>query len=146
MNNPRQVSIKNPQNYFFSGMTNIKNFDPSLLSIGKITFKSTDSVIYGIKYFKHFDSAKSLCLIFNNVDGYVESNKSKYLIFPSTDKNKEALENYSELWGEIKYQIKMIRGNKPIEYGKDFMKIRFESDDDLPLGNILSIPVFIISV
>ena len=40
----------------------------------------------------------------------------------------------------------MIGGNKPIEYGKDFMKIRFESDDDLPLGKILSIPVCIIIV
>ena len=40
----------------------------------------------------------------------------------------------------------MIRGNKPIEYGKGFMKIKFESDDDLPLGKILSIPVCIITV
>ena len=68
------------------------------------------------------------------------------MIFASTDKNKEALENFTELWDEIKYQIKMIGGNKPIEYGKDFMKIRFESDDDLPLGKILSIPVCIIIV
>ena len=68
------------------------------------------------------------------------------IIFTSTDKNKEALENYREIWDEIKYQIKMIRDNKPIEYGKDFMKIDLESDDDLPLGKILSIPVCITSV
>ena len=40
----------------------------------------------------------------------------------------------------------MIRGNKPIDYGKNFMKIKFESDDYLPLGKILSIPVCIITV
>ena len=40
----------------------------------------------------------------------------------------------------------MIRGNEPIEYGKDFMKIKFESDDDLPLGKILSVSVCIITV
>ena len=68
------------------------------------------------------------------------------MIFASTNKNKEALENYTELRNEIKYQIKMIRNNKPIEYGKSFMKINFESDDDLPLGKILSIPVCIITV
>ena len=39
----------------------------------------------------------------------------------------------------------MIRGNKPIEYGKIFLKISFESDDDLPLSKILSIPVCIIT-
>ena len=126
MKNLRQVNIKNRQNYFFNSMTNIKNFEPSLLIIDKISLKSTDSVIYNIKYFKNLDSANSLYLIFNNVDGYIEeSNENKYLIFASTDKNKEALKNFTELWNEIKYQIKMIRGNKPIEYGKDFMKISF---------------------
>ena len=68
------------------------------------------------------------------------------MIFASTDKNKEALENYTELSDEIKDQIELISGNKPIEYKKGFMKIKFESDDDLPLGKILNIPVCIIIV
>ena len=68
------------------------------------------------------------------------------IIFTSTDKNKEALENYTELWDEIRYQIKMIRDKKPIEYGRDFMRIKFESDDDLPLGKILRITVCITSL
>ena len=33
-----------------------------------------------------------------------------------------------------------------MKYEKDFMKIKFESNDDLPLGKILNIPVFIIIV
>ena len=56
------------------------------------------------------------------------------------------MEKYTELWDEIKNKIETISGDKPIKYGKDLMKIRFESDDDLPLGKILSIPVFIIDV
>ena len=39
----------------------------------------------------------------------------------------------------------MIHGNKPIEYGKDFTKIKFESDYHLPLGKKLCIPVCIIT-
>ena len=66
------------------------------------------------------------------------------MIFTSTDKNKEALENYTELWDEGKDQIKTISGNKPIEYERDIMKIKFQSNDDVPLGKILSIPVCII--
>ena len=143
----RQMNIKNRRNYFLNSMINIKNFDPTLLSIEQISFKSTDSVIYDIKYFKNFDSANSLYLILDNVDGYMEeSNENKYLIFASTNKNKEALENYTKLWDEIKDQIETINGDNPIEYWKDFMKIKFESDDDLPLSKILSIPVSIISV
>ena len=92
MKNLRQVNIKNRQNYFFNSMTNIKNVDPSLLSIDKISFKNTDSDIYDIKYFKNLDSANSLYLIFDNVDGHIEeSNENKYLNFFSADKKKEAL-------------------------------------------------------
>ena len=97
---------------------------------------------------KKIDSANSLYLIFNNVHEYIEcnsteeSNGDRYLIFVSTDKNKELLERYTELWDEIKNQIETIGGGKPIKYGRDFTKIKFESDDGLLLGKILSIPIY----
>ena len=65
------------------------------------------------------------------------------MIFALTYKNKEALENYTEIWDGINDQIETISGNKPIEYKKHFMKIKFESDDVLSLGKILNIPVYI---
>ena len=68
------------------------------------------------------------------------------MVFPFTDKNREALESYTELWDETKDQIETINGDNPIEYGKDFMKTRFESNDGLPLSKILNIPVCIIIV
>ena len=101
----RQINIKNRPHYFFNSMTNIKNFHPSLVSINQISFKSTDDVICGIEYItmKSFDSANSLYLVFNNVDAYnvCKSTGNKYLIFAFTDKNREALEIYKELWDEI---------------------------------------------
>ena len=96
-------------------MINIKNFDPSLLDIDKISFKSSGDVIYYIEYItmksldnENIDSANSLYLMFNNVGGYIECNSTKwnsteeinenrYLIFASTDKNKEVLEKCTEL-------------------------------------------------
>ena len=50
----------------------------------------------------------------------------------------------TELWHKTKNQIETINGGEPIKYRKDFIKIRFESDDDLPLGKILSIPSMVI--
>ena len=46
-------------------MTNIKNFDPGLLSINQITYKNTDDVIYGIEYItmNSSDGAKFLYLV-----------------------------------------------------------------------------------
>ena len=79
------------------------------------------------------------------MDAYLECiDKDKYLVFALTDKNKTALENYKELWNEIKEEIKTINGIEPFQYEKDVMKIRFESDYGLPFGKILNIPVCII--
>ena len=56
------------------------------------------------------------------------------------------MENYTELSDEIKEQIELITGDKVIKYGKNFMKIKFESNDDLLLDKILNIPVCIVVV
>ena len=56
------------------------------------------------------------------------------------------LENYTELWDEIKEKIQLITGNDVIKYSKDFMKIRFKTNDDLPLNKIMNIPVCVIIV
>ena len=53
---------------------------------------------------------------------------------------------YKELWDEIKNQIKTANGGEQIEYKKDFMKSRLELDDNLSLGQTLSIPGMIIVV
>ena len=36
----------------------------------------------------------------------------------------------------IKKEIETINGGEKIEYGKDFLKIRFESSDDLPMNKL----------
>ena len=133
-------------------MISVKRFYPSFLNISKISFKSIDAVIYSIRYITmksldhvNIDSANSIYLVLNNVDGYIEeSNGNKYLIFASTDKNKEILKNNTELWNEIDNQIETINGGEPIEYKKYFTKIEFESDNDLRLGKISSTPNMII--
>ena len=48
----------------------------------------------------------------------------KNLIFASTNKSKEILEQYTELWDGIKNLIEKVN-NKPGEYEKNFMKIKF---------------------
>ena len=86
-----------------------------------------------------------MILVFNDVNACFECiDRNKYLVFALTDKNREALENYKELWNEIKEEIRTIRGIEPFEYEKDVVKIKFESDYGLPLGKILNIPVCVI--
>ena len=54
------------------------------------------------------------------------------------------------VWDEIKNEIKAINGCKENNYEEDYIKIKFNSDDDLPLNkplkfylmNIIIRPVF----
>ena len=126
----KETNIKYCPYYFFSEMINIRNFDSSLLSTDKISFKSIDAVTYHIKCIKmksldhvNIDCENSLYLVFNNVDGYIENiNENKYLVFASTDKNKEILEKYTKLWNEVKNETETINGGKPMEHKKRFHK------------------------
>ena len=52
-------------------------------------------------------------------------------IFDSTDENKELLRKYNDVWGGIKDKIEEVSSGE-YDYEKDYMKIKFNSDDDLP--------------
>ena len=107
-------------------------------------YKNND--IYYIRYitikdsdYVKINSINPLYLIINKVHGYIkEKNGNKYLTLISTDKNKEASTKYTELWDWIKNLIEKVN-NKPSEYRKEFMKIKFNSDDNLPLNKTLKI-------
>ena len=76
-------------------------------------------------------------LLVNDANGYMEKkNGNKYLIFDdSVNENKELLKKYADVWDGIKNKIKAINDAKENYYEEDYMKIKFNSDDDLPLNN-----------
>ena len=51
-----------------------------------------------------------------------------------------------KLKDEIKEQIELITVDKVIKYSKDFIKIRFKINYDLPLDKIINIPVCVVIV
>ena len=78
-------------------------------------------------------------LLVYEVDGFTEEKEgSKYLNISLTYSNSEVLKKYAEVWSGIKDQIKAINGQLG-EYGKDYMEIKFDSDDDLPLNKTLRV-------
>ena len=94
----KQIDFKNQTYYFYNDIINVKNFDPVLLKIDKTLYKDID--IYNIGYItiKKIDDCENiynvnpLYLIVNHANGYIEEKGvNKYLIFDSTDENKELL-------------------------------------------------------
>ena len=75
---------------------------------------------------------------FNHASISIEEKKRKYLIFYSVDENKEALKKYRDVWDGIENKIKPINAGKQTDYRKDYMKIKFNFDVDLPLNKLLT--------
>ena len=144
MGNIKEINIKNRTYYFFDDIINIKDFDSNLLKIDKKSYKNIDIYYIGYITMKDFDyvkinSVNPLYLIIDKVDGFIEEkNGNKYLTLVSKDKNKEVLIKYTERWNEVKNLIE-YNSIKAGEDEKDFMRIKFNSDDNLLLNKILKI-------
>ena len=87
-----------------------------------------------------------LYLQVNHANGYIEEkNRNKYLVFKSTDENKELLKKYADVSNGLKNKIEAIDSGECV-YEKYCMKIEFNSDDNLPLNKLLKLHVMTIII
>ena len=75
----------------------------------------------------------------NHASAYIEDkNGNRFLIFDNfVNENEELLKKYADVWDGIKSEIKAINVGKEKDYVKDYIKIKFNSDDDLSLNKPL---------
>ena len=137
----KQINIENRTYYFYNYQIDIKDFDVKLLKVDKKDCNETDIYYIGYVTVKKIDNCKNinsvnpLYLMINEMIGHFEEkNENKYLVLDDVDENKEVSKKYEEVWEGVKKEIETINGGEKIEYGKDYMKIRFKSNDDLPLN------------
>ena len=145
MEEVKQINIKNQTYYFYNDMINLKNFEPNLLKIDRKSYKNIG--IYNIGYitikkiddYENIYSVNPLYLTISHASGYIEEKGvNKYLVFDSTDENKELLKKYNDVFNGIRDKIKEISSGE-CDYEKDYMKIKFNSDDDLPLNKPIKV-------
>ena len=143
-NKIKGIDIKKHTYYFFNDTINIKNVDPNNVKIDGKSYKNI--VIYYFRYvtikdseYVKINSVNPLYLIFNKVNGYFEEiNKSKSLTLVSTNQS-ENFKKYEELWSKIRDLIKSLTKNSN-DYDGKCMRIKFNSDDELPLNKTIEIP------
>ena len=152
MGTVKQINIKNRTYYFYNDIIDLENFDAKLLKIDKKSYK--DIGIYNIGYVAkekiddcmNINSVNPLYLNITHSNGYIEEKGvNKYLVFDSTDENKELLKKYNDVFNGIRDKIKEINSNE-CDYEKDYMKIKFNSDDDLPLNKSLKFTLMTITI
>ena len=95
---------------------------------------------------KNINSVNPFCLGIAHVNGYIEEKgMDNYLVFDSTDENKEWLKKYNDVFNGIRDKIKELNSNE-CDYEKDYMKIKFNLDDDLPLNKSLKFRLMTITI
>ena len=126
-----QIEIINQAHYNYHNIISLKNFESTFSGINRkqALIKRIDD------YERICNVIAPLYWIVSFASGYIEKRGgNKYLIFDnSLAINKEFLKKYTEFWDVVKHKIKKINGGKKADY----IKIKFESDDDLPLNEPL---------
>ena len=85
-------------------------------------------------------------LFIDHANGYIEEkNGIKYLIFDSVDENKDLLKKYNDVWSGTKNKIEEVSDSE-CDYEKDYMKIKFNSDDNLPLNKPIKFCLMTITI
>ena len=136
MGTAKQISIKNRTYFFYNDVTNLKNFKSNLLKIYKKSNKNIGIYNIGFITIKRIDDCENINSVnplyfrITHANGYIEEiRENEYLIFDSTD---ELLKKYNDAFNVIMGKIKEV-SNDECNYEKDYMKIKFNSDDNLPL-------------
>ena len=148
----KQINIKNRTYYFYNDIIDLENFKSNLLKVDKISYK--DIGVYNIGYItikknddcKNIYSVNPLYLLITQANGYIkEKGVNKYLIFDSTDENKQLLKKYNDVFNGITDKIKEVCCDE-CDYEKDYMKIKFNSDDNLPFNKPLKFLLMTITI
>ena len=114
----KQISIKNRTYYVYNEYIDLENFDARLLKTDKKSYK--DICIYNIGYVtkkkiddckninsENINSVNPLYLNINHANGYIEEKGvNKYMVFDSTDENKELLKKYNDVFNGLEIKLK----------------------------------------
>ena len=67
------------------------------------------------------------------------------MVFDSTDENKKLLKKYNDVWNGIKSKTKEVSDSE-LDYEKDYMKTKFNSDDNLLLNKPIKFHLMTITI
>ena len=139
----RQLNTKGRTYHFYNNLINIKNFSSNNLKLDKKS--ALDNDIYYIGYITkkpqwNINSVNPLYLMIKKIKGHFEEvDGDKYPIISS--ENGDIMKKYQEVFDGIKENIKKINDySHPIKYDDNYMKIKFNTDDNISLNKIIYFP------
>ena len=128
----KQINIKNRTYYFYNDIINLDEFDESKIKIDKKDFNDIDIYYLGYEHKKKIsecnviNSVNPLYLRIININGQFEKGKDDawYLVISDKDVYKKLVDIFESIKNKITEKTWDV-----VEYDKDYMKIKFESNN-----------------
>ena len=140
----KQVNIKNRTYYFYNDIINLDEFDRRNIKVDKNNFNDIDIYYRGYKYKEtttecnEINSVNPLYLSIPDMKGQFEKGKSDNLCYLIIFGDENVLRIFANIWKSIRAKIEENTVGI-VQYDKEYMKIKFESNDNLPTDNIVNI-------
>ena len=113
MGEVKEINIRNGSYYFYHDIIDLENFDARLLKTDKKIIQRHWYLLHWVYQKEKIDecnnihSVNPLYLRVDHASGYIEEkNGNKYLVFDSTDENKELIEKYNDFGIELTIKSK----------------------------------------
>ena len=139
----KQINIKNRTYYFYNDIIDLDEFDGSKIKVDKKNFNDIDIYYLGYEYKKkitecnEINSVNPLYLRIKDMKGQFKKGKGDNVWYLIIFGDADFLRKFANIWKSIRSKIEENTGGI-VQYDKNYMKIKFESNDNLPIDNIIN--------
>ena len=138
----KEINIKNRTYYFYNDIIDLDEFDASKIKVDKKDFNDIDIYYLGYEHKKKIsecnviNSVNPLYLRIVDIKGQFEKGKDDawYLVISDKDVYKKLVDIFESIKNKITEKTW-----DALEYDKDYMKIKFESNNIFSIDNDVNI-------
>ena len=145
------LKIKTKNNYNWDDIVYINDFDSTLLEVIKRKSRIGANIYY-IGYVLNpnydYNTINPLYFIINCLIGYIEKiegSDDKYLVVTKSMRIRKIIHSFDNVWSHIEHKINPNNFNNNNNI-KDYDKLRFNSDVDLPTDTLIELRSLVINV
>ena len=136
----KQINIKNRTYYFYNDIIDLDEFDGSKIKVDRKNFNDIDIYYLGYEYKKKItecNKINSVNPLYLMIKGQFKKGKSDNVWYLIISVNEDVLRKFENVWKSIRVKIEENTGGI-VQYDKNYMRIKFESSDNLQTDNIVN--------
>ena len=139
----KQINIKNRTYFFYNDIRDLDEFDGSKIKVDKKFFNDIGIYYLGYEYKKkitecnEINSVNPLYLKIKDMKGQFKKSKGDNVWYLIIFGDADVLRKFANIWKSNRAKIEENTSGI-VQYDKDYMRIKFESNDNLSTDNIIN--------